>query len=906
VIAVRVEAKRELTGPERWILLKAIHPMRTILTFVRLALTLSLFLWNAATAQTATAPKDTVLIIPHTHWEGAVFKTREEYLEVGLPNILKALYLLKKYPNYRFVLDQMCYVRPFIERYPSQTAAFRELLAQGRLQIAGGTDTMHDNNTPSGESIVHQYLLGKSYFREKLDYDVTTGWALDTFGHNAQMPQILKLAGMKSYWFQRGVSTADTPSEFLWQGIDGTRIPAFWLPIGYGPLAEVPGEEHEFNALLRSRFDSLAPFTRGHERVLMAGADVYEPEEKLPVMIDKFNQSGKEPFAARFVLPSDFETLAAKRTDRPVIEGELNPVFQGIYSSRIEVKQAIRNMERMLTTAEKLSVLAGVLGAGGNREAIQQAWEPLLFNQAHDLTSGVMVDKVYEDSMQRYAQSRALAEKLIDGSLETIVSRIDTAGAGMPIAVFNTLGWPRSDVSEVDVPFTDAGVRRFALFDADGKAVPIQFLSVLRNEDGGIRQAKIAFIARNVPAMGFAVYHAVPNVAGPAEPAAQTHNTTRDDQASIENELYKVSFNLWTGEMTSLILKEDNWEALAGAGNIVAREYDGGDFWELYGTLNGGRFTSMKKEILAPRPAYTQWSNDFVGGSGTTNSGAVFSEFRIRHPLGKNQFATRVRVYTGLRRIDISTELVNQEEFVRYRAVFPTGIQNGKVVEEIPFGAIERPQRQEFPAQNWMDYSDGAHGLSLINQGLPGNNVADGKLMLSLMRSTRLISYSFIGGYEPGVGSDTGLGIGSKYTLNYAVMPHSGDWRSAVPWRAGIELNNPLIVRTVAPHPGDLPAKWGLVEVPSEDIVTSALKLGSDGTVVLRVYEAAGKPHKGARANWHAQVSQVHEANLIEDTGASIEAQRDGFAFDLRPYEIKTFKLTVRPVALSQNQTVRH
>ena len=71
---------------------------------------------------------------------------------------------------------------------------------------------MHDNNIPSGESIVRQYLLSKSYFRESLGYDVTTGWGLDTFGHNAQMPQILKLAGMKSYWFQRGVPGIETPS----------------------------------------------------------------------------------------------------------------------------------------------------------------------------------------------------------------------------------------------------------------------------------------------------------------------------------------------------------------------------------------------------------------------------------------------------------------------------------------------------------------------------------------------------------------------------------------------------------------------------------------------------------------------------------------------------------------------
>ncbi|MGI9070419.1 MAG: hypothetical protein ACR2JB_03585 [Bryobacteraceae bacterium] len=608
-------------------------------------LALSVALCNTVSAQPSSP--DVLLVIPHTHWEGAVFKTRDEYLEIGLPNILKALYLLKKYPNYRFVLDQMCYVRPFIERYPVEAAIFREFLAQGRLQIAGGTDTMHDNNMPSGESIVRQYLLGKRYFLEKLNYDVTTGWALDTFGHNAQMPQILKLAGMKSYWFQRGVMAVDTPSEFLWQGIDGTKIPAFWLPIGYGALYGVPANETDFNELLKSRFTSLTPFTRGHERALLAGADVSEPEEALPVMIDKFNRSGRESFTARFAVPSDFEALAAKRTDRPVIGGEMNPVFQGIYSSRIEVKQAIRNMERLLTTAEKLSVIAGVLGGAQNSELIDQAWEPVLFNQTHDLTSGVMVDKVYEDSMQRYAHARLLTEELIHRSLECILARVNTSGKGVPIAVFNTLGWPRTDVVEIDVSFANSPVRQFALFDAENNAVPVQILSLLRNEDGSIRQAHIAFIRRKVPAMGYSVYHAVPNVPGPPEPQAQSHDTTRDDISLIENEFYRVSFNLWTGEMTSLVLKENNWEVLANPGNVVAREYDGGDFWELYGTLNGARFTSIKKEILPPRPGYTQWRGDFVGGSGMTDSGAVFSEFHITHPFGKNQFGTRVRIYKG-------------------------------------------------------------------------------------------------------------------------------------------------------------------------------------------------------------------------------------------------------------------
>jgi alpha-mannosidase len=856
---------------------------------------LSLIAGSLSIGEVSGAEREQVaLVIPHTHWEGAVFKTREEYLDIGLPHILKALYLLKKYPDYRFVLDQMCYVRPFIERYPAEIAVFRELLSQGRLQIAGGTDTMHDNNIPSGESIVRQYLLSKSYFRDKLGYDVTTGWGLDTFGHNAQMPQILKLAGMKSYWFQRGVPGIDTPSEFLWQGIDGTQIPAFWLPIGYGALHNVPPNDVEFSRRIRSLFDSLTPFTRGPERVLMAGADVWEPEEQVPLMIDRFNRSDHPPFRLRLSLPSDYEVLVAKRSDRPVIRGELNPVFQGIYSTRIEVKQAMRDMERLLTTAEKLNVIATTLGAPSDREMIERAWEPVLFNQAHDLSSGVMVDKVYDDSMQRYHQARRLADEVVHKNVKLISSKINTAGQGEPIVVFNTLGWPRSDIAEVDVAFSNAGVQTFALVDSEGHAQPVQYLGVLRNDDGGIRQARIAFIAQNVPAMGYTVYHAVPNATGSPSGAAQVHRSMHEDSGAIENEFYRASFDLWTGQMTSLVLKENQWEALSAPGNVVAREHDGGDFWELYGTLNGGRLTAMKKEIPPPRAAYTQWSRDFVGGSGIASSGPVFSEFRIAHPLGKNQFATRVRMYQGLRRIDISTELLNQEEFVRYRVVFPTSVRNGKAVHEIPFGAIERAERQEFPAQNWIDYSDGERGVALINRGVPGNNVADGKLMLSLMRSTRLISYGYIGGFEPGVGSDTGLGIGKKYTLDYAVLPHRGNWQDAAPWRAGLELNNPLIAMPVAPHAGELPAKWSLLESSHSNVVVSALKPGRNGTGVLRVYEAAGKPVHNASVKLRVAISRLQEANLIEDTLRDLETRNDGFSFDLKPYEIRTFKFALK------------
>jgi alpha-mannosidase len=408
---------------------------------------------------------DTFWFIPHTHWEGAVFKTREEYLEMGLQNILRAMALLKAQPNYRFTLDQACYVKPFLERYPGQEAALRKLISEGRLEIVGGTDVMADVNMPSGESFVRQVLYGKDYFRRKLGIEVAVGWQLDAFGHHAQMPQLLKLGGYKSFWFFRGVANWDVPSEFLWQGLDGSQIPAFWLPQGYAVLYGSPNKMPEFAGFIRERFKALNRQARGHDRVGPAGADVCEPEEHVPGLVEQFNRAAGAPFRLRLAVPTDFEKAVASRADRPVLQGELNPIFQGAYSSRIGLKQTQRDLERLLTTAEKLTAICQGLGSRADPGELWRAWEPVLFNQTHDLASGVMTDRVYEDTLASYGYSRRLVHEILGSGLETIASRIDTQGEGVPIVVWNTLGWPRDDVALAELGFTEKDVGDVTLAD---------------------------------------------------------------------------------------------------------------------------------------------------------------------------------------------------------------------------------------------------------------------------------------------------------------------------------------------------------------------------------------------------------------------------------------------------------
>ena len=243
-------------------------------------------------------------------------------------------------------------------------------------------------------------------------------------------------------------------------------------------------------------------------------------------------------------------------------------------------------------------------------------------------------------------------------------------------------------------------------------------------------------------------------------PAAST--AAPQDEPVLENEFYRLEFDPASGAMTSLVEKSSQWNVLGGPGNVVAREEDRGDLWELYHNLESG-FVTNKTPHAPPQPGKAIFSSEQSGTPGTVSRGAVFSEFKVAHPFGgENSFATTVRLYAGLRRIDIRTQVLNNEKSVRYRVLFPTSIRDGRSYHEIPFGAIERPVGIELPAQNWVDYGNGQQGLAVLNRGLPGNNVADGTMMLSLARSTRIQAYGYGGGYEPGMSSDIGLRIGHR------------------------------------------------------------------------------------------------------------------------------------------------
>ena len=113
----------------------------------------------------------------------------------------------------------------------------RAMVKKGRWVPVNGWWVQPDCNMPSGESFARQALYSQLYYYEKFGITCKTGYNVDSFGHNAMIPQLISKAGMHSYVFHRpGMNENPHIPEnaFWWDSADGSRVLAYRIPDGYG------------------------------------------------------------------------------------------------------------------------------------------------------------------------------------------------------------------------------------------------------------------------------------------------------------------------------------------------------------------------------------------------------------------------------------------------------------------------------------------------------------------------------------------------------------------------------------------------------------------------------------------------------------------------------------------------
>jgi alpha-mannosidase len=174
----------------------------------------------------------TVYSVGHTHidvaWKWRVRQTREKVLR----SFLTVLYLMDKYPEYKFMSSQPQLYEFVKEDAPEIYEKIKEKVKEGRWEVEGAMWLEADCNLTSGESLIRQIVYGKKFFKEEFEKDNVVLWLPDVFGYSAALPQILKKSGIKYFmttkigWNEYNKIPNDT---FLWQGIDGSEILTYFI-----------------------------------------------------------------------------------------------------------------------------------------------------------------------------------------------------------------------------------------------------------------------------------------------------------------------------------------------------------------------------------------------------------------------------------------------------------------------------------------------------------------------------------------------------------------------------------------------------------------------------------------------------------------------------------------------------
>jgi mannosylglycerate hydrolase len=358
---------------------------------------------------------------------------------------------LERDDRLRFTLDgQLATVDDYLEIRPEAEERIRRLVESRRLVI-GPWQTLVDEFLVDGETIARNLEEGLARAAE-LGGTMRVGYLPDMFGHIAQMPQILRSAGLETAVVWRGVPDAVGFHRFVWESPDGSAVVAEYLPGGYGNAAHVQDPD-----ALEERF---RPWFGSDDILAMVGTDHMPLVHDLPA-------DGRVGTLAEYLADASADALTTWRGEmRSAARANLLP---GVVSARIDLKAACSRAERALERyAEPLQTL---YGNGDPEPFLRQAWTRMFQNAAHDSICGCSADEVSAQVLVRYAEAEQIAHELTLRALARIAAQVPRGA----FAVVNPSPWQRSDLVELELVVPDEW-EAVALELPDRRQLPTQEL----------------------------------------------------------------------------------------------------------------------------------------------------------------------------------------------------------------------------------------------------------------------------------------------------------------------------------------------------------------------------------------------------------------------------------------------
>ncbi|WP_280827144.1 NEW3 domain-containing protein [Mycobacterium sp. OTB74] len=466
-------------------------------------------------------PGWTMYMVSHFHYDPVWWNTQAAYTSVWTENppgrcrqtngfdlVTAHLEMARREPEYKFVLAEVDYLKPYWDTHPEQRASLRELLDQGRLEIMGGTYNEPNTNLTSPETAIRNFVHGIGFQRDIMGADPETAWQLDVFGHDPQFPGMASDVGLTSSSWARGPHHQWGPmhrdgdpermqfaSEFDWIAPSGRGLLTHYMPAHYSAgwwmdsaasLADAEAETYKL-------FTQLKKVALTRNVLLPVGTD-YTPPNK---WVTEIHRDWASRYTwPRFVcaLPREFFAAVRDELDRTGASPspqtrDMNPIYTGKDVSYIDTKQANRAAENAVLEAERFAVFAGLLtGATYPQATLAKAWVQLAYGAHHDAITGSESDQVYLDLLTGWREAWELGRTARDNALALLSRAVDG-----DVVVWNPLAHNRTDVVTVylDQPLQGA------VHDSGGTPVPVL------SEHGG---RTVSWLAQDVPPLGWRAY----------------------------------------------------------------------------------------------------------------------------------------------------------------------------------------------------------------------------------------------------------------------------------------------------------------------------------------------------------------------------------------------------------------
>jgi alpha-mannosidase len=792
-------------------------------------------------------------LVGHAHIDFQWLWEWPETLDLTVATFRQALKFMDEIPDFKFSQSSSGLYRVVEDLDPSLFARIQKRAREGRWEPVGGRVSEGDLNLVSPESHVRQFLLGQRYFREKLGRTATIGFEPDSFGHPWTMPSILVNSGINGYYFCRG---GRNKPVFWWQAPNGDKVPAFddtaagsWyngtvIPNALETVATFK-EKTGLNTMLRV-------YGVGNH----GGGPTYEQLETARAM-QKVSYYPKTRFSTLAEYFGDIEKQGL--SNLPVINEELNTVFQGCYTTHGAIKRLNRDAENALTSAETTATAASFHGFPYPAVRFRSLWEDLLANQHHDTLLGSAIHETYDKTREQLGYVVAEAKAILGDATRYLASYANRPKtARYAVFAYNPLGWQRTGRVRIGWPYPPDKDKWIAV-DPDGRWYPVSIIRGVRpdNPEG----LPVAEFNAEVPAFGYTSFALYPS----SEPVSSAVNLTQaGDKYVIENTLIRVEVNN-AGLITSLKRKDSERETVAPGGAANRLEIWNEDerprsAWIIGPYLGHEKLDQpVQIAVVDNEPARVTLSvqRSFRSSTITQYIRVTADSDVVETPLYVDwqEVGAGVKVTPFLK---MATDVAGSNLTARY---------------EIPFGAMSRPtDNGEVPALKSADLSGPEGGIAVLNDCKGGFAALDSTMRVSLIRSPA----------DPDLMPDQGY-----HVIGLALWPHDANVKAGA-IRKGFEYNQPLTGARIAPSAnGKLPSKGSFLQVRNDTVIPTVMKRAEDRPdgVVLRLFEANGTP---GRLEYRPAfpASGLRPVNFLEDIkGPVVPVSNQA---DLQPWEIRT------------------